>query len=111
MNPDSFLGPVSVIAILLAFFFIAMAYLRHLGAQRARNQKISSAAKPWQVANPYTASDNLEATAPPPATLAPASAAKDAASDPSRAVFRQYGSPASVAAAPDDASTPGYVWE
>ena len=110
MNPESFFGPVSVIALLLAFFFIAMAFLRHLGTKRARTQKYSTAAKPWQVANPYTASDNLEAAAPPPATLAPASAAKDAASDPSRAVFRQYGSPAS-GAAPDDPATPGYVWE
>ena len=39
MNPESFFGPVSVIALLLAFFFIAMAFLRHLGTKRARTQK------------------------------------------------------------------------
>ena len=109
MNPDSFFGPVAVIAILLAFFFIAMAYLRHLGIRRARSQKFSANAKPWHVANPYTASDNLAAGAPPPATLAP-SAAKDEASDPSRAVFLQFGSGGSGAAAPADQTT-GYVWE
>lgn len=109
MNPDSFFGPVTVIAILLAFFFIAMAYLRHLGIQRARTQKFAASAKPWQVANPYTASENLAAT-PPPTTLAAPSAAKTAASDPSGSVFRQFGSGGAGAAAPNDQTT-GYVWE
>jgi|GEM_PF-1314205 hypothetical protein len=110
MNPESFFGPVTVIAVLLALFFIAMAYLRHLGVQRARTQKTSATAKPWQVANPYTASETLVSTAAAPATLAPPSAATKAASDPSRSVFRQFGSVGAGTAAPDD-RTPGYVWE
>ncbi|NCA82215.1 MAG: hypothetical protein EOM72_05660 [Opitutae bacterium] len=109
MNADSFFGPVSVIAILLAFFFVAMAYLRHLGAKRARTRKRSKDEKPWQISNPYTASENL--TAPPPlATLAPPPAARNVASDPTSPVFRQFSSTSPSAAKPAPPA-PGYVWE
>ena len=109
MNPESFFGPVAVIAVLLACFFVAMAYLRHLGVQRARTRQLAPDAKPWPIADPYTASEKLTA-APSPATLTPPAAPQEAASDPSRPVFRQFNPVAKNAPKPD-ASASGYVWE
>ena len=102
-------GPISIIATLLAAFFVVMAFLRHLGLKRVRHQLDRDDNKPYRVSNPYSATAAPIATPPP--TLAATTAVPDAASDPSGKIFRQYG-PA-PAALPDKPAAPssGYVWE
>ncbi|HPC19605.1 MAG: hypothetical protein KA118_18685 [Verrucomicrobia bacterium] len=109
MNPESFFGPVSIIAILLAVFFLAMAYLRYTGVKNARTHKYPADAKPWQVANPYTAEDHLTEE-PAPATLAPPPPADlHADSHLDAPVFHQFSS--SSASTPNSDDKSGYVWE
>ncbi len=102
---ELFLNPVTVIAILLALFFVAMTYFRHLGVKHARQEQNRGGHKPYQVTNPYA----------PPAPVSAAPLDAPAAPQrldqaPPRKVFRQIGrDPAVTGARAGDSS--GYVWE
>ena len=112
MNDELFLGPVTIIAVLLAVFFVAMAFFRHLGAKRLRAQHNRPEDKPYRISNPYEATAAPTAPAPPPAgaAFAPPPAATEAASDPSGKIFRQF--EPGAAGSKDKSSDPsGYLWE
>lgn len=93
---ELFSNPVTLIAIVLSAFFVAMAVAKRLGGRRTTSEKDASE-KPYQVSDPFTPPP--QDAAPPeeePATIIPL---------PSQKVFRQFGSESERTADKD------YVWE
>ena len=101
------LNPITIIALLLAVFFILMAYLRNIGTKR--RDAPDTDAKPYNVTDPYALP---KTSAPPPRRPAPGPTLtlSDTEKEPAAKVFRQFGADGSTTAAtrPDN---DGYVWE
>ncbi|HPJ57466.1 MAG TPA: hypothetical protein P5306_07145 [Kiritimatiellia bacterium] len=109
-------NPITIIATLLALFFVLMAFRRNRNTGRLPSRpEDTSEAKPYRVANPYSPAPavpnpaSAPAPAAPPATLLQPPASPTPA--PPRRVFRQFGQSAlQPDANPADGQT-GYVWE
>ncbi|NLG35164.1 MAG: hypothetical protein GX548_07405 [Lentisphaerae bacterium] len=111
---DLIFNPITIIALLLALFFILMAYMRNLGSRKERTEASSGEAKPYRVSDPYAAPKPPPPPAPPRTTLdsTPVHPPSPDTSEPDsgRKFFRQFGpGPDGPATARADAE--GYVWE
>lgn len=109
-------NPITIIATLLALFFVLMGFRRsrNTGRLPSRPEDISGA-KPYHVANPYSPAQTVSGSAPVPAPAThPATLLQTPSSptpEPRRRVFRQFGQSAlHPDANPADGQT-GYVWE
>jgi hypothetical protein len=110
-------NPITIIATLLAAFFVLMAFLRrrhpHHPSQVLRDE---SAAKPYHITNPYSAAHLRNATthstgpAPSPSLLA-TPPGHNSVSRPPRKVFRQFGQSALQPQADKTDENTGYIWE
>ena len=109
-------NPITIIATLLALFFVLMAFRRSRNAGRLPSRpEDTSGAKPYHVANPYSPAPTVvnPASVPVPAAH-PSTLLQTPATPPPpprRRVFRQFGQSAlHPDANPADGQT-GYVWE
>lgn len=96
--------PVTIIATLLALFFVLMAVLRHSNKRKNTPEEEGGPAGPVRVASPYAPT-----TAPLPAADAKTKASFDIAPQAEGKVFRQFGKPPETPSSthePDE-----YVWE
>ena len=104
---DLFLNPITIIASLLAAFFIIMAFVRHSITKRTRGGRRASD-RPNRVADPYTLPPPAPPPAPSPTLQTPAHPSTDA--KPPAKIFRQFGHPqptsGGTTSAPSD-----YIWE
>ena len=109
---ELFFNPVSIIATVLAAFFVAMAVLRRSSSrQNARARSVPPDSKPYRVSDPYSVAPPTAPApaAPPPAVFANPSPSA-AAPEPERKFFRQYdGTERKTDGSAGDSS--GYVWE
>lgn len=107
-------NPITIIASLLAAFFVLMAILRRRHSHAPHPaQSADSAAKPYRVSNPYTPAPPLSASpvpAPAPALMATPPIQNPTTPTP-RKVFRQFGQSALQPQADRSDDTTGYIWE
>lgn len=103
---ELFLNPITVIATLLAAFFILMAFLRHVNYKREHNRR--STDKPYRVTDPF--SSPVAPPPPAPSTRFIASETPAAKSSSQPKVFRQFGAdPQSAGGTTVDPAD--YIWE
>lgn len=96
--------PVTIIATLLALFFVLMAVFRHSNKRKNTPEEEGGPAGPVRVVSPY-----IPTTASPPAAGGKGKPTFDITAQAGGKVFRQFGKPPeapSAAHEPDE-----YVWE
>jgi hypothetical protein len=105
MITELLLNPITLIALTLAVFFSVMAFMR--SRESRLKEREGAAAKPYRVADPYSAPQPPPATSFATPTLAPTPPSGDP--DNPHKFFRQFGP------TPDGSGSPvgpvGYVWE
>lgn len=103
-------NPITIIATLLALFFVLMAVRRRRhAASPSSRPKTGSSGKPYHVVNPYRSPSQPDASTPPPAphnTLTSSDAPP-----PARRVFRQFGQSALHPDMKLPTEKTGYIWE
>jgi hypothetical protein len=100
---ELFRNPVTVIFGLLAAFFVAMSFGRHVVRKRNRLGDAAQG-KPYNVSDPYAE--------PEVATAEELPAGQVPASRPAKRYFNEFGASDSAASsAGRDANASGYVWE
>ena len=106
---ELFFNPITIIATLLAAFFVLMAFMRHLHGKRSRGRRATD--KPYRIADPYAPPPPAPAPAPAASVslMAPASPAEKPAS--AHKFFRQFGHPHSPSGGTTSEPPSDYIWE
>ena len=107
---DLVFNPVTIIATLLALFFVLMAVRRRRhAAPPSSRPKTDTSDKPYRVVNPYRPPTLPDASAPDPAPRDTLTSPD--APPPTRRVFRQFGQSALHPEMKLPNEKTGYIWE